>query len=133
MASYLDLLKNTTDGIPNFKQNSISELAYLDQVKAPKSFLQQVFDTLGDNYKNAMNAQRAQEIAADDIMSGRDLQGYNTYRTTLGPNGRFLTGSDYIRNKYTPLQLMVMGGANAIAKDAFTDPKNGVDVQADEL
>ena len=36
MASYLDLLKNTTDGIPNFKQNSISELAYLDQVKAPK-------------------------------------------------------------------------------------------------
>ena len=133
MASYLDLLKNTTDGIPNFKQNSISDLAYLDQVKAPKSFLQQVFDTLGDNYQNAMNAQRAQEIAADDIMSGRDLQGYNTYRTTLGPNGRFLTGSDYIRNKYTPLQLMVMGGANAVAQDAFTDPKNGVDVNADKL
>lgn len=133
MASYLDLLKNTTDGIPTFKQNSISELAYLDQVKAPKSFLQQVFGKLGDNYKEAMNAQRAQEIAADDIMSGRDLQGYNTYRTTLGSNGKFLTGSDYIRNKYTPLQLMVMGGANAIAKDAFTDPKNGVDVEADKL
>ena len=55
MASYLDLLKNTTDGIPNFKQNSISELAYLDQVKAPKSFLQQVFNTLNDNYQNAIN------------------------------------------------------------------------------